>query len=92
MKKVLIAISIGTVRCCYAAKEMLIFPVAILLTLLVSVTGCTRSLPDGGADTVFLNGKVYTQNRDNSREEAIAIDGKRISYVGDNQQASYSIL
>ena len=37
------------------------------------------------ADTVFKNGAIYTVDADNPWAEAIAINGKKISFVGDNK-------
>ena len=39
------------------------------------------------ADYVFKNGAVYTMDGKNPKAEAIAITGKNISYVGDNDGA-----
>lgn len=58
-----------------------------LLAVSLGLTGCVNSLPENGADIVLINGKISTQDTNNSWADAIAIDGKRISFVGDNQQA-----
>lgn len=39
------------------------------------------------ADTVAINGKIYTVNKNQPWAEAIAIKGKNIVYVGDNEGA-----
>ena len=41
----------------------------------------------GTADKVFLNGKVYTVNENQSWAEAVAISGNKIIYVGDSETA-----
>lgn len=39
------------------------------------------------ADTVFINGNVYTVNERQPRAEAIAVKGSKIIFVGSNKQA-----
>ena len=38
-------------------------------------------------DTLFVNGKIYTQDGERSCEEALAISGKKIAFVGSNAEA-----
>ena len=40
------------------------------------------------ADVVFINGVVYTVDQDRSQAEAVAVCGKDILFVGNNEQAS----
>ena len=54
----------------------------ILLLLPVSSNGSTTF-----ADTLFLNGNVYTVNDAQPKAEAIAIKGDRILFVGPNEEA-----
>ena len=58
-----------------------------LLAAIFSVTGCGSSEPESspsGADTVFMNGRIYTVDSDLSWAEAVAISGDKIVYVGSN--------
>ena len=54
----------------------------ILLLLPVSSNGSTTF-----ADTLFLNGNVYTVNDAQPKAEAIAIKGDRILFIGPNEEA-----
>ena len=56
----------------------------LLLTLLAPAF--TYAQQDA-ADTVAVNGKIYTSNPDQKWAEAIAIRGTDIVYVGDNEGA-----
>jgi predicted amidohydrolase YtcJ len=38
---------------------------------------------NGTADYAFINGKIYTMNENQPRAEAVAIEGNKITYVGD---------
>ena len=38
-------------------------------------------------DTLFVNGKIYTQDGERSCAEALAISGKKIAFVGSNAEA-----
>ncbi|WP_271271496.1 amidohydrolase [Aliamphritea hakodatensis] len=42
------------------------------------------------ADYLFVNGKVYTQNDEQPWTEAVAVQGNKIVYVGDNEGAKAS--
>ncbi len=55
--------------------------------LLFVVVPRSETAPSGVADTVFLNGNVYTVNDSAPRAEAIAIKGDRILFVGGNEEA-----
>jgi predicted amidohydrolase YtcJ len=46
-----------------------------------------RSLNAETAQTVFLNGNIYTMNERQPRAEAIAVKGDRIVFVGSNAEA-----
>ena len=54
---------------------------AILLLMGGSATGAEM------ADTIFINGNVYTANEGQPHAEAIAVDGDRIVFVGSNADA-----
>jgi len=75
----------------YTLKKTVVTALAAACVLSLGLSGCRSALPETGADVVFLNGEINTQNPDQTWVEAIAIDGKRISYVGDNQQAQMLI-
>lgn len=58
--------------------------VLTILALAISVlAGCSSD----GADTVFLNGAVYTVDDDKTWAQAVAVSGGRIVYVGDDAGA-----
>jgi predicted amidohydrolase YtcJ len=61
-------------------KLFLLLPLLILLPL-------SSQSATAVADTVFLNGNVYTVNDSAPRAEAIAIKGERILFVGGNEEA-----
>lgn len=58
----------------------------VLLLVLVLVPRLRADLP-GPADTIFLNGNVYTANDSAPHAEAIALKGERILFVGGNEEA-----
>lgn len=60
-------------------------PGAVLLAAALSLTasGCK----DSGADWVFRNGTVYTVDAQRRVAQAVAVDGGRIVYVGDDEGA-----
>ena len=39
------------------------------------------------ADKIFINGKIYTENPGMPWAEAMAVDGSKLTYVGDNNGA-----
>ncbi|MBZ5534348.1 MAG: amidohydrolase [Acidobacteriia bacterium] len=43
---------------------------------------------NGSADTVLLNGNIYTMNSKSPHEQAIAIQGEKILFVGTNEGAT----
>src|SRR4051794_19913120 len=47
---------------------------------------CALALAAGPAETVFVNGKIYTMNERQPRAEAIAVKGDRIVFVGSNAE------
>ncbi len=49
-----------------------------------SLLGCTASMPQEGVDTVFVNGKIYTQNAQQPWAQALAVENKKIAFVGDS--------
>ncbi len=62
---------------------MSIRTVLALSSLLVAAT-CRAAAP---ADTLFINGNIYTANEKQPRAEAIAVTGDRITFVGSNDEA-----
>jgi len=75
----------------YTLKKTAVGTLAAACVLSLGLSGCRSPLPETGADVVFLNGEINTQNPEQVWANALAIDGKRISYVGDNQQAQMLI-
>ncbi len=57
-----------------------------LLLLLLLLPPSSQSAPED-ADTIFLNGNVYTVNEAAPRAEAIATKGDRILFAGPNDEA-----
>jgi hypothetical protein len=55
--------------------------VLLAAALSLAASGCTGS----GADWVFRNGTVYTVDAQRSVAQAVAVDGGRIVYVGDDE-------
>lgn len=63
-----------------------------LLALSLALAACGRSEPQApGADTVFLNARVYTVDAERSWAEAVAVRDGRISYVGSSAGADAHI-
>jgi predicted amidohydrolase YtcJ len=60
---------------------MKIFPAALFFGL------CSIALGAEPAQTVFVNGNIYTMNERQPRAEAIAVKGGRIIFVGSNADA-----
>lgn len=62
----------------------------VFVTVLLGIlAGCAPSTSSNGvesADTVYINGRIYTVDADHSWAEAVAITGGRISYVGTAQE------
>lgn len=61
--------------------------VATLSLCTAVLTPCMIALGAETADYVFKNGAVYTIDGKNPKAAAVAVTGKTISYVGDNQGA-----
>lgn len=60
----------------------------VLLTALICLaTVATGASADEPADYVFKNGAVYTMEKDSPEAQAVAVTGKKISYVGDDKGA-----
>ncbi|CAN5709352.1 amidohydrolase [soil metagenome] len=55
---------------------------AILVLLLVGAPHFARA-----ADTLFINGNIYTANDEQPQAEAIVVSGDRIAFVGGNAEA-----
>jgi predicted amidohydrolase YtcJ len=65
--------------------------VLLLSTLLALLSGCSKQDPvaaDTQADLILTGGAVYTYDESRSLQQAVAIRGDRIVYVGDNQGAN----
>lgn len=62
-----------------------------LMPLMLSISGCNRSedrVSDSkAADTLFVNGRVYTIDSDRSVAEAVAVKDGAIAYVGPRKGA-----
>jgi predicted amidohydrolase YtcJ len=56
--------------------------VAAILLLIGSIASAAEM-----ADTIFINGNIYTVNEKQPRAEAVAISGDRIAFVGSNADA-----
>jgi predicted amidohydrolase YtcJ len=56
------------------------------LFLACLLAGCGQA-PEPGVDTVFLNASAWTLNDSMPTAEAVAVDGNKIVYVGDNEGA-----
>ncbi len=72
----------------YMSIKSVFIVTAVLIGTLV---GCGPSEPltsVEGADTVYINGRIYTVDTDHNWAEAVAITGDRIAYVGTTQQIS----
>ncbi len=62
-------------------------------TILAITTLCTLAIAGGAsaappADYVFKNGSVYTIEKKTPKAQAVAVTGKKISYVGSNKGAN----
>lgn len=66
--------------------------ITIAMTLLSGgLAGCGQSATEmqmKAADTVYINGRIYTVDEDRSWAEAVAVTDGKISYVGSNGQAN----
>ena len=66
----------------------------ILVTTALAITACGNSEPEEtvpGADTVFVNGRIYTVDPNRSWAEAVAVSGDSIVYVGSAEGADAHI-
>ncbi len=62
--------------------------VATFAAALLIVAGCGDALsPDDAADTIFVNGRIYTVDAERSWADAVAIDDGRITFVGSDADA-----
>jgi predicted amidohydrolase YtcJ len=64
--------------------RMKIFAVAVILAFCMGLPTAAQS---ENAQTVFVNGNIYTMNERQPRAEAIAVKGDRIVFVGSNADA-----
>src|SRR6266480_4848021 len=64
--------------------RMKIRAVAVILAFCTALPATARSEI---AQTVFVNGNIYTMNERQPRAEAIAVKGDRIVFVGSNADA-----
>lgn len=55
--------------------------------IFIALLAATESLRAQTADLIFRNGNIYTLNEKQPQAEAIAVQGGRIIFVGENQQA-----
>ena len=56
----------------------------VFLLLILSVSGCESP----GADVVFTGGAIYRVTETESWATAVAVTGKKISYVGNDEGAA----
>lgn len=61
-------------------------PVYALLLAVVSLASCRQAAETTVADTIMLNGNIYTVDENNPTAEAIAIRDGRILSVGSNEE------
>ncbi|MEE8349262.1 MAG: amidohydrolase family protein, partial [Acidobacteriota bacterium] len=59
----------------------------IRLVLFIIGWGVVSPFVLAAADTIFINGQVYTVNSQQPWAEAVVVEGRRIVYVGDQEQA-----
>jgi len=67
---------------------------ALLIAAVFTIAGCGGSAPESsasGADTVFMNGRIYTVDANRSWADAVAISGDSIVFVGSNDGADAHI-
>ena len=58
------------------------------ISLLASASAAQRQLAGATqADTIFLNGNIYTGNEQQPHAEAVAVKGDRITFVGSTEEA-----
>jgi predicted amidohydrolase YtcJ len=60
------------------------------IALIAGVVGCGQALAatvDSGKNTVYLNGEIYTQNRQHQKVEAIAVADDKFVYTGNREGA-----
>jgi hypothetical protein len=58
-----------------------------ILAAFIFLGAATAAFATENAETVFVNGTIYTMNERQPRAEAIAIKGDRILFVGSNSEA-----
>jgi len=61
--------------------------ICALVVLLALSTALPATAQSESAETVFVNGNIYTMNERQPRAEAIAVKGDRIVFVGSNADA-----
>lgn len=66
---------------------ILLFTMALIIGVM---SGCSGS--SGAADQVFKNGKIYTQDEDNSVVSAVAVKDGKFVFVGDENDAKLEEL
>ena len=65
--------------------------ILILSALLALLSGCSKQAPVAAAsqaDLILTGGAIYTSDESRSWQQAVAIQGDRIVYVGNNQGAN----
>lgn len=72
-------------------KTFIALSVAILITLLNNAVSVNAAADDNYADFVFTHGKGYTLNSAAPWQQAVAIKGNKIIYVGDDTRDIASI-
>lgn len=66
----------------------IVFSTAAAVALLANTAASGTAFANTVADSVFRNGKVFTADAQNSVQQAVAVEGGRIVYVGDNAGAA----
>ena len=66
------------------AKVKGLFAILMILIMAMSFASC-KDADDGKADSVWLNGTIYTVDDEFSVASAIAVVGDKLVYVGDDE-------
>jgi predicted amidohydrolase YtcJ len=76
-------IALDQLKAVFSAEKFL---AAAFITVVCSAVAADAIEP-AAADTIFINGNVYTVNEKKPHAEAIAVDKDRIVFVGSNEEA-----
>jgi predicted amidohydrolase YtcJ len=67
-------------------KVVIVLAIAVLITLGSSTAAIAQDAKTQSADTILINGKVYTVDAKQSWTQAVAIRGEKIAAVGDDAE------